>query len=589
MRYLLLIAAILLVPYNLLPVSVCGAILLLICGIYLLKIKKDLVVNKHIFYSIVFLNVIAMLSLIYSKNINLFFDGFITYLSILMFYLLFTNLHMPKVLDYFTYIISISTFIFIIFQGLILNKRIDGTFGYANTYGLLLLIGLYMNEIRTEQKFKSSIQWVLILGILFTESRNTFIYIFIFALICYFTEYKEKNYRIAINFFTTIIFYGLVKYFGLGTAFVIPVFYIPLYYFYNKSSDKIKKQISLFFAISIIISLSLLVFGKFNFNTRISNISLNSGSLQERFIYYEDCFQSIIKNPLGSGINSFVYKQYKNQSAFYDIKYIHNSLLQVCYDLGILGLIAFIFIFIYGIYIILKLKKDRLKALKLAMFLTIYFHSLLDFDFSFTSIFIIVIMIMSFSDKGNSFTIRNSVKVSMISLGLIISVYILIINSLTFLGNLYAKNDINKSITFYRVNKAITIKNPDVYVLMAQVYRNNNMYKECLTNLKLAEQVNSEDPRIKMNIAFTYERLGDIENTIKYFDIVLSYERYYPEIYKSYYLYLDSIYKNTKDHSYKVKMDNLKELYYKNYCSLNKKAIFLKNQLENNLNYDIKN
>ncbi|WML33090.1 O-antigen ligase family protein [Clostridium sp. OS1-26] len=589
MRYLLLIAAILLIPYNLLPVSVCGAILLLICSIYLLKIEKNLIVNQYIFYSILFLNVIAILSLIYSKNINLFFDGFITYLAVLLFYLLFTNLHMPKVLDYFAYITSISAFIFIIFQGLILNKRIDGTFGYANTYGLLLLIGLYMNEIRTEQKFKSSIQWVLILGILLTESRNTFIYLFIFALICYFAEYKEKNYRIAINFFTTIIFYGLVKYFGLGTAFVIPVFYIPLYHFYNKSGVKIKKQISLFFAIAIVVSLSLLVFGKFNFNTRVSNISLDSGSLQERFIYYEDCFQSIIKNPLGSGINSFVYKQYKNQSAFYDIKYIHNSLLQVCYDMGILGLAAFMFIFIYGVYMILKSEKDRLKVLKLAMFLTIYFHSLLDFDFSFTSIFIIVVMIMSFLDKRSSFTIRKSVKMSMIILGLIISVYILIINSLVFLGNIYAKNDINKSVAFYRANKAITIRNPDIYVLMAQAYRGNNMYKECLANLKLAEQVNNEDPRIKMNIAFTYERLGDIENTIKYFDIVLSYERYYPEIYKSYYLYLDSIYKNTKNHSYKVKMDNLRELYYKNYCSLNKKSIFLRNQLENNLNYDIKN
>jgi hypothetical protein len=587
MRYLPLIAAILLVPYNLLPVSVCGAILVLICSIYLLKIEKNLIVNKYIFYSILFLNVIAMLSLIYSKNINLFFDGFITYLAILIFYLLFMNLHMPKVLDYFTYIISILTFMFIIFQGLILNKRIDGTFGYANTYGLLLLIGLYMNEIRTEQKFKSSIQWVLILGTLFTESRNTFIYLFIFALICYFAEYKEKNYRIAINFFTTIIFYGLVKYFGLGTAFAIPVIYIPLYYFYNKSSAKIKKQISLFLVISIIISLSLLVFGKFNFNTRISNISLNSGSLQERFIYYEDCFQSIIKNPLGSGINSFVYKQYKDQSAFYDIKYIHNSLLQVCYDLGILVLADFIFIFIYGVYIILKLKKDRLKVLKLAMFLTIYFHSLLDFDFSFTSIFIIVIMIMSFSDKRNSFTIRNSVKVSMISLGLIISVYILIINSLTFLGNIYAKNDINKSITFYRANKAITIKNPDVYVLMAQVYRNNNMYQECLANLKLAEQVNNEDPRIKMNIAFTYERLGDIENTMKYFDIVLDCEKYYYQIYQKYYVYLDNAYKKTNDYKYKTKIDNLKDIYYKNFNRLNKRAVFLKNQLNGNFDYTV--
>lgn len=588
MSYFLLAAVIILIPYSFLPESICGALLAIVGSVYLLKSKEELKVNRYIVYSMLLLNGIAVISLVFCKNINLFFDGFFVYLTVLIFYLVFISLDNIKLYNALVYIIGISACIFIIFQGLVLKKRVDGNLAYANTYGLVLLICLYVNELKSRDKFYSIIQWIAILGILFTESRGTFIYLIIFVILDYIIELKRKKEpRVVINFCTAVLLYILYKYLGFGIVFVLPVFYISLYYIYDKLSLKIKMRVSIISIGILIVWLSTLFFTNAGLNIRISSINFTSGSLQERIIYYEDALKYIIKNPLGSGINSFVYNQYKSQSAFYDVKYIHNSFLQVCYDLGVLGLAAFVFIFLYGVYLILKFEEE-LKVIKIALLLTIYLHSLLDFDFSFSTIFIIVIMIISSLHRSRDFKLKASLKLALAGFGILVSVYVLVINSFLLLGDIYAKKDMNKSIYLYQINKKIAIKNPDVYVSIAQVYRENNMLKDCLNNLKLAEQINPEESRIRLNIAFTYEKLGDVYNTIKYYDLVLKDEKYYSEIYKKYYLYLQEIYQSTNGQIYKTKMEDLEKLYYANFHTINRKSVFLKNQLNENFEDIIK-
>lgn len=589
MDYFLIAAAVLLIPYNLLSDSVCGALLSIIGCIFLFRNKTEVKVNKYVFFSILALNIIAVISFIFCKDINLFFDGFFLYLNVFIFYLVFTNLDNTKLLNAFVYITSICAFVFIIFQALILNKRVDGNFSYANTYGLLLLIGLYINELKEKDKFYSIIQWVLIFGILFTESRNTFIYLIIFVVICYIMELRaKKEAKIIINFFTSILLYISIKYLGFGMIFVMPILYIILYYIYSKLSFNIKKYMGILLIISLFSVFFIMLFTKSGSNVRINNIASNTGTFQERLIYYEDAAKYILKNPLGSGINSFVYEQYKNQSAFYDVKYIHNSLLQICYDLGILGLLPFLFIFAYSIFAILKFETGEAKILKLILIVTVYLHSLLDFDFSFPTIFITVMLIINSSCKVRDLKIKSPLKFAVLGFTILIASYVCIINAFALLGDAYAKKDMNKSIYLYGLNKDITFNNPDIYISIAQIYNENNMLEKCLDNLKLAQQINADDPRIKTNIAFTYEKLGDTYNTIKYFDSVLECQKYYPEIYKKYYFYLSSIYDKTKDYKYKMKIDDLRRLYYKNFKTLNKRAVFLKNQMNSNFNSIIK-
>ena len=82
-----------------------------------------------------------------------------------------------------------------------------------------------------------------------------------------------------------------------------------------------------------------------NLYTRITSISFYSEELQERLIIIDDSWKSLITKPLGLGPTSFQYLQYYFQSAFYDVKYIHSSPLQVGFDLGILGMIIYSIMF----------------------------------------------------------------------------------------------------------------------------------------------------------------------------------------------------------------------------------------------------
>lgn len=588
MKYLFLIFIVLLMPYNIFPQSMCGALLSITACILLINNKVKIKVNKFIFLNLLFISVLSIISFLFSKNINLFFDGFFTYIAVLLFYMVFINNDSEKLLNYFSYVISASTVFFIIFQGIIIGKRIDGNISYANTYGLVLLICLYMNEIRQKDKFYFIVNWISILGILFTGSRNTFVYFIIFFIICFFTKLKRREENIIIiNTFTVGILYILYEYFGMGMLFIMPAFYIVLYYIYGKMSSNIKKYLDIIFVVLMFTAFILPFFKGKCINEKINIISINPGTIQERMVYYEDTLSHILKNPLGSGINTFVYKQYNDQSAFYDVKYIHNSVLQVFYDIGTFGALSFVAIFFYIIYSIFKFSSGKDKIFKIALFTTIYFHSLLDFDFSFLTIGVIAIMVVSLFCKKTDFKISRVFQKVLVYFMLIISLYVCTMNVFSMLGDAYLERDVDKSIYFYNLNRAVTIKNPDVYIFIAQSYNKKHMTEKCLENLKIAERINPEDPRIKTDIAFTYEKLGDIENTIKYYDSVLKIQKYYPEIYKKYYIYLDNVYKDTGDYKYKIKMNNLKRIYYKNYKSLNKKSIFLKGQMSGDFFKDI--
>lgn len=92
----------------------------------------------------------------------------------------------------------------------------------------------------------------------------------------------------------------------------------------------------------------------------------------------------------------FKYKSYNTASAFYDVKYIHNSILQIFYDFGIITRILFISILIYILFYILNHKHKNTLPL-IILYITLITHSLMDFDFSFCSITILLMLILVLS------------------------------------------------------------------------------------------------------------------------------------------------------------------------------------------------
>lgn len=129
-----------------------------------------------------------------------------------------------------------------------LNNRLQGTFFYANTYGLFLLIGIVLTLAKEEMTKKDIILLVILFfGIVLTNSRAIIILTaFSILLMCYINKKK------------------LIKIITLLGVFIL--IFISLYTF-----SKIEK--------------------------RFNNEMLGSSEFITRFLYYTDAFEMIKENP----------------------------------------------------------------------------------------------------------------------------------------------------------------------------------------------------------------------------------------------------------------------------------------------------
>lgn len=218
------------------------------------------------------------------------------------------------------------------------NKRLQGIFLYANTYGLFLLISLLMLIQRKELNGKKIFMVITMLtGILFTNSRAIIILTLISIFAEIFITREKKNKKIILIFLIcfVIFFAGIYKYSNL---------------------DK-----------------------------RINTEMFESGELLTRLLYYNDGIKMVMKKPFGYGYMGYYYAQATEKTAVYDAKYVHNFVLQLLLDVGIISSIAFLF-FLAVIF----LKKDQTLFSRFVIILIIV-HSLIDIDFEYL-IFLTIIL-----------------------------------------------------------------------------------------------------------------------------------------------------------------------------------------------------
>lgn len=589
MIYLLLIA-ILLMPYGTLGQEFSSVILCAISLIVFIKHKNDIVVDKWFISIMLGLIFTGLVSLIFTNNFTKTLSGLTIFINAAVIYIIFLQYkcNSMKILKCIVYTLAISSMMVIIYQGGIYKIRVDGNIGYANTYGLVLLIGLYLSEIIERNRFTWLIQVSLMLGIIYTQSRNTLIYLVIYLIIKVIYDFKKKEKFFSItNFFISIFIYFSIHMAGFGVFFILPLILLTIEYGYNKMSSKVKNIITI---ILTVIGIPLLFLSDSNLSNRIGNISLTTGVFQERLLYFEDVIKALVKNPFGFGINSFEYSQYVHQSAFYDVKYVHNSILQVGYDMGLLGMVIFIMFAVWGGIILFK-SKSKAKKYYIPLYITIYLHSLLDFDFAYVVIWAIVVMIIAFAKEEIQCTFKAKSNFALGSIILIFSFYLILVNGFYMIGDkLNANRKLDEARKIYSINKAITFKDPDVYFRLGEIERKESANKDrdalnkSLLNLKEAEKISPNDPRIIGNIAFAYQSLGSDDEAIEYYDKFLNKAKFHSKMYKVYYSFLNNKYDETKNDLYKDKMEALEKTYYSNLKLLNPRAKYLKDQMSERFN-----
>lgn len=618
---LILIMAILplVIPYMFLGENLCSLILALNSIIFLLFNKKLSNTNKILKLLLILLSAMTVLIQIFISPYLESFSGTFIYINMFLYYIAFLNLldkkNIDNILKYQSIAVTLVLIFFIIYEGLYYNIRISGNLMYSNSYALLLLITIYFNYIRKEDNLTDYIESILVLGLLFTESRTTLILFIIYLLLKIKNEIfikKTTSNTLGEILLPTIM--GIFQYIIYSNILMASIFIFPIFiYLYNHLKRIVLKINTKIILIITFTTVLIFIFSSNSLIERIKDISITSGTLQERLIYFKDAISAIKLNPFGYGINMFKYRSYNTASAFYDVKYIHNSILQVSYDNGIVIGILFIYLIIYSFICILKYKHKN-TLFFVTLYISIILHSLMDFDFSFSTFSILFVFIVVLNTKlfeleqfenydkdkfnyslnkkkspnnvdfiksnNNSFKVYLN-KVLLLSL-LLFTIYLTLFEGLISLGKIFSSNyEYEKSNLFY--NFAIKISyglDGQAYFNSAENFKNLDLLDSALSNLIKSYEIYPFNPMIKWNMAYIYEELSEDLKVIELRNELLDIEKYNPELYTVYKYYLNRRYSETKDELY-TDLLKLVDLKYSNaQKNINKRAKYIKNQIE---------
>lgn len=550
-------AIIFLAPYKYMNQDNVNGILILIVAAFAVFALKKIKGNKTYLISLLILGIVSILSLFKTSLTIDSLQGVAIYISLIILYLVFSYFKddEEKLLKILTYIIAMGSIFYIVLQGAIskggiLEGRIDGNIGYANSYALVMIIALYFNRIRERDSLKEILDIVFVLGLLFTGSRNSLLYLAIFLIIdilIYKRENKKWNFIFVFNMLISTAMYLLIEKLGLAIALVLPILIIIYYYLIN---DKYMKIINIITAIAVPISIIVVIFTNSNLINRLSSMSTNSPEFQLRIGYLEDVIRYVCENPLGGGINTYMYNQGSFQTGFYDVRYVHNAFGQALYDMGWIGLISFIIVFIVGLIVILKGSHKR-KLYYTALYLTIYCHSILDFNFAYMFTILVIALIVGIAGKEN-IDVELNTKPIFIPVA-VIALYISTLSIMNFSAQMLFENGYFKgTISVGKIMESITIGDnigaEFQFKGYVGLYSEDNDTENIKKGIEIIEErVNLKNRQIYIcgDLAMAYGELNDVDKASYYYEKNLKLQRYNLNVYENYCNMLKKVGENT--------------------------------------------
>ena len=320
-----------------------------------------------------------------------------------------------------------------------------------------------------------------------------------------------------------------------------------------------------------------------NFTRKIFDIfTFKEKNVMHRMQFYKDSLIIINNNFwFGTGTNGWNYL-YKNiQKYNYSTYEVHNNILNILINNGVIGLILYLVL----LYYIIKYAIIKKEVLTLLLPLSIIFvHSLIDFDFSFLLVNFYCTILISLISSRN-IEIKSDKKVFNYLYLLIIGI-IFIINLLNLFGEYKYKKitDIKDSVAYYSsllyYKNSKEIRYDYVESLIERKYENDIIQKELINylskepyynNYVIVEQlVNTVETSLEDG---KLDNLDIINNTLKY-NRNLNYSNYYILINSNAYVHLYTIYNkyykitgNEKINEYKSIIYHLLKKCYDNYNS----------------------
>lgn len=338
--------------------------------------------------------------------------------------------------------------------------RLQSVIQYANATGLLMGIGFFLSYYfmgYCDKPLKAIkyyvFNYLFLLSLILTLSRGAIISLIICILLwLFFLKNSKVVFYVLTTFVLSFISAYLMNYLMMDknnflAALVFTVSSIAVGYIYYLVNTKFKNlnynKLNLLIFILLIISTVILFNSQLD---RIFEVSIFNGTFMLRLIYFKDGLRAIKENfLLGIGPGNWTSQQFFYQTAKYYVKYIHNGLIQIALDAGILGLMTFLYLL--GYYYkksIRGFKQSNNKEFILLIIILFYIllHSLIDINLSFTSILMIFSGILAIDiDIGSWTENRMDIKLfkglGIIFLGLTVGVSIFLLVG----KNYYNKGD----------------------------------------------------------------------------------------------------------------------------------------------------
>lgn len=284
--------------------------------------------------------------------------------------------------------------------GLIIGGRFSSTFHYPNTYAAVLaaMVPLIISLlIKSKQRvFKQVLLFFLFLhttafyAALSRGALLVYLPALLLLIIWVAKEYKPLIYNlILINGLGLLSANFIMAHPGIKTILVLLLGggVVLLFDWWQE-----KRSFPLGILITLILITVLFTQGTtLTQLSRLKNISWGTSSVASRLYFFEDAFLLFKKHWLiGCGAGGWEALYRTIQGHLYDSTEVHNGVLQIMVESGLLGVSLFLslFLFLLGQQVWHQRKKIGTleeKLILLAIFI-IFFHSLLDFDLTVTAV-----------------------------------------------------------------------------------------------------------------------------------------------------------------------------------------------------------
>ncbi|MDD5102260.1 MAG: O-antigen ligase family protein, partial [Endomicrobiaceae bacterium] len=308
---------------------------------------------------------------------------------------------------------------------------------------------------------------------------------------------------------------------------------------------------NLYIKIGILLLSLLLLFGIIY----VSKLKIGFNSIAERFIWWKTAYLIFKENILfGAGLGNYsvLFKFFRTELVLNTL-YAHNLFMQLLSDIGILGLVSFIYLIItFYKKIIYEIKNNVYKyyykiiALSITSFL---FVNMLDYSF-----FIPANMIMFFIVFCSVFSVKTiKLKKERINTYLltIIFLFFSVFIVKPIIANVYYKKGIelyvSKQYKLAEENFLKSVKfdkkNPEYYYQLSNTNfaifdedrENGKEYIDAAINFnKQAIELYNYGGQLRESLAYLYWNNNDKENAIKYIEEALKYDRFNPYIEEAY-------------------------------------------------------